>query len=700
MNEEYIEIVGSLGQPAEITAAVTGQTNIEAEVDQPAEIAVEVVASGPRGHDGRDGVSPALTVTEITGGHRVDITDAGGIDSFNVMDGVDGQDGQDGTDGVSPTVSVTNITGGHRVSVTDAGGTETFDVMDGQDGQDGVDGEDGADGVSPEVTIASVTGGHSVTITDTDHPGGQTFNVLDGADGQDGVDGQDGQDGAAATIAVGTVSSLPAGSTPTVVNSGSSSAAVFDFGIPKGDAGADGTDGTDGADGISPTVSVAVITGGHRVTITDENGDHTFDVMNGLDGQGAVDSVNGYTGAVVLTASDVGALPSSTTIPTKVSDLTNDSGFISGLYLASYGSSLYADVLAAFQANKIVYCRASSNANPGTGNQNRMAFLAYVNDPTTPTEFEFQYYRSVSSHSDSQQGDQVFVYKLNSSTGWSVTTREAYTKIVASTGLSSSYSSGKLTLTNAHTKVSDLTNDSGFVDATGAAAAAPVQSVNGATGTVVLDASDVGALPDDTAIPAAATATPEDLGTAAVGSSAKYAKEDHVHNMPSASDVGAVATSALLDLVYPVGSLYWSSVSTDPGTLFGGTWTRVKDTFILAAGDTYTAGSTGGAATHTLTVSEMPSHNHGKITLTGSTPIRNAGTNGGSGIVGTGSGIVDSSEHYSSQWNGPAQLLANNPHYPKVIKVDASHTHTSNGGGTAHNNMPPYKVYYCWERTA
>lgn len=52
-------------------------------------------------------------------------------------------------------------------------------------------------------------------------------------------------------------------------------------------------------------------------------------------------------------------------------------------------------------------------------------------------------------------------------------------------------------------------------------------------------ASDVGALPDSTTIPSAATATPEDLGTAAVGSSAKYAKEDHVHNMPSASDIGA-----------------------------------------------------------------------------------------------------------------------------------------------------------------
>ena len=127
------------------------------------------------------------------------------------------------------------------------------------------------------------------------------------------------------------------------------------------------------------------------------------------------------------------------------------SGYITGITVLSYGTSTYADALAAYQANRIVYCRASSNSNPATGNQSRMAFLAYVNDPTTPTEFEFQYYRSVSSHSDSQQGDQVYVYKLNSSGTWSVTTREAYTKIAVSTGLTSSYSNGVLTASLANT---------------------------------------------------------------------------------------------------------------------------------------------------------------------------------------------------------------------------------------------------------
>ena len=64
--------------------------------------------------------------------------------------GSPGQDGQDGADGFSPTVSITDITNGHRVTVTDADGDHTFDVMDGEDGQNGAP---GADGYSPTVTV-------------------------------------------------------------------------------------------------------------------------------------------------------------------------------------------------------------------------------------------------------------------------------------------------------------------------------------------------------------------------------------------------------------------------------------------------------------------------------------------------------------------------------------------------------------------
>lgn len=114
--------------------------------------------------------------------------------------------------------------------------------------------------------------------------------------------------------------------------------------------------------------------------------------------------------------------------------------------ILSYGHSTWADFIACYNTKTVVYCRASSNSNPGTGSQNRLAFMAYVNNDSAPTEVEFQYYRSVATHSDSQQGDQVYVYKLNKNNGWSVTVRSAFTKIVAGSGLTSSYNNGVLTI--------------------------------------------------------------------------------------------------------------------------------------------------------------------------------------------------------------------------------------------------------------
>ena len=151
---------------------------------------------------------------------------------------------------------------------------------------------------------------------------------------------------------------------------------------------------------------------------TTDNGTATFYDMNDIT---YVESVNGNSGVVTLE------------IPPKMAIL-------------SYGNSTWADFLAAYSQNAIVYCRASSNNNPATGSQTRMAFMAYVNNATDPTNVEFQYYRSVNSHSNTQQGDQVYVYKLDKTAGWTVTVREAYTKMVAGSTMTSSYSSGALTL--------------------------------------------------------------------------------------------------------------------------------------------------------------------------------------------------------------------------------------------------------------
>ena len=69
--------------------------------------------------------------------------------------------------------------------------------------------------------------------------------------------------------------------------------------------------------------------------------------------------------------------------------------------------------------------------------------------------------------------------------------------------------------------------------------------------------------------------------------------------------------------MYPIGSIYRSVKSTDPSELFGGTWQMLKDVFLMAAGDKYAAGSTGGEAEHVLTVEEMPAHSHGLESING-----------------------------------------------------------------------------------
>lgn len=119
---------------------------------------------------------------------------------------------------------------------------------------------------------------------------------------------------------------------------------------------------------------------------------------------------------------------------------------LTGLTILKYGTSTWNDFITAYQNNSVVYCRASSNSNPATGSQTRLAFMAYVNNEANPTSVEFQYYRSVSSKSDNQQGDQVYVYTLTSAGNWSVQTRNTFTKVVAGSGLSSTWANGILTL--------------------------------------------------------------------------------------------------------------------------------------------------------------------------------------------------------------------------------------------------------------
>lgn len=167
-------------------------------------------------------------------------------------------------------------------------------------------------------------------------------------------------------------------------------------------------------------------------------------------------------------------------------------------------------------------------------------------------------------------------------------------------------------------------------------------------------------------------------------------------------EVSTVDVSSLVNIIYPVGSLYWSKNSTDPATLFGGTWTRIKDKFILAAGDTYAQGATGGSATVTLTTEQLPAHNH-----TGS--ANSAGGHNHYNGLRIRAGHEDSSAYAAFGTGGStsglfAMYAENGANVLALTSTGGAHAHdvsiNSTGGGNAHNNMPPYVTYYCWERTA
>ena len=117
---------------------------------------------------------------------------------------------------------------------------------------------------------------------------------------------------------------------------------------------------------------------------------------------------------------------------------------------------------------------------------------------------------------------------------------------------------------------------------------------------------------------------------------------------------------------YPVGSIYMSASSTSPASLFGGSWEQIVDRFLVGAGSGYSAWSFGGEYAVTLTVDQMPSHNHGAM------------------VYNTASST--------------AGWAMNNTSYNQAGYAYDKISYT--GGGAAHNNIPPYVAVYMWRRTA
>ena len=162
----------------------------------------------------------------------------------------------------------------------------------------------------------------------------------------------------------------------------------------------------------------------------------------------------------------------------------------------------------------------------------------------------------------------------------------------------------------------------------------------------------------------------------------------------------------VFDMVYPVGSIYMSVNSVNPSTLFGGTWEQLKDKFLLASGSTYSAGSTGGSATVSLTQSQMPRHNH-----TTNAHTHNVSESGEYFVTSEANGASNTRVTYSSSGNRYVDGMSDNktPFHHRTSTGSTSPTTKYTGGsgtsesasnGSAHINMPPYLVVYLWKRIA
>lgn len=125
---------------------------------------------------------------------------------------------------------------------------------------------------------------------------------------------------------------------------------------------------------------------------------------------------------------------------------------------------------------------------------------------------------------------------------------------------------------------------------------------------------------------------------------------------------------AIFNRIYPIGSIYISTNDINPSTLFTGTWEKIENRFLLASGSSYQLGSTGGEATHKLTINELPSHTHNA----------SAGQ-----FISTSPNVT------------PGTVMSFDSGQYKRYSMNST---SSTGGSKAHNNMPPYLVVSIYKR--
>lgn len=167
------------------------------------------------------------------------------------------------------------------------------------------------------------------------------------------------------------------------------------------------------------------------------------------------------------------------------------------------------------------------------------------------------------------------------------------------------------------------------------------------------------------------------------------------------TNLGVTTQANTLLAAYPVGSIYISTVSTNPNTYFGGTWAAFATGRTIVGIDAAqtefdTVEETGGSKTHTLTTAEMPAHTHTQDShnhtqnahthvITSQTATTGSATSYEHGVLDTSSAEAEATEVTGST---------------TATNIAATAVNQNTGGGGAHNNLQPYIVVYMFKRTA
>ncbi len=184
-------------------------------------------------------------------------------------------------------------------------------------------------------------------------------------------------------------------------------------------------------------------------------------------------------------------------------------------------------------------------------------------------------------------------------------------------------------------------------------------------------------------------------------------------------DASSLYMQSVFDKIYPVGSIYMSVNSTSPATLFGGTWTQLKDRFLVGAGNSYSVNATGGATSqsytpkgsvgsHTLTVSEMPRHGHNVRIWNkdaGTTDYHKLFSSDGVSLLTNQYGIdVRADGNIVYGWNNTNKVaqsgMGDEAGTTNIMGGGASHNHGFTGTVATISTTPPYLAVYMWKRTA